>query len=157
MKRACDSMRDEPFKIVIPIKPDFGGPIATQGTVGEFIDLYKVVQTEGVGIANSLKLARFAALLWKTIERRPHAEQVFDVVWESIFDLLQTEKDRWETKADVILSLTYALLKHKQMTHIQAAELASEELGRTFTETAWRLRVKRWAEKRGLDPVEIYK
>ena len=87
VKRACDSMRDEPFKIVIPIKPDFGGPIATQGTVGEFIDLYKVVQTEGVGIANSFKLARFAALLWKTIERRPHAERVFDVmlppIWSS--------------------------------------------------------------------------
>jgi hypothetical protein len=61
--------------------------------------------------------------------------------------------EHWETPEDPILSLTYFLLQQRDITHTQAADFASEILGRQIKVNTWKQRVRRWAQKQGLPPV----
>lgn len=54
-------------------------------------------------------------------------------------------KEKWTAPEDPILSFCYYMLRAKRITRQQAADLASDILGRPIDREAWRKRVDRWA------------
>ena len=60
---------------------------------------------------------------------------------------------QWDDPAELALAISYEQLRHRQLTHAQAATFATALLDKPVKETAWRKRVDRWAAKQGLPPV----
>ncbi len=52
-----------------------------------------------------------------------------------------------------LVAYTYEQLRAGLMTHNEAAEYVSQQLGKHISSGAWRHRVARWAERHGLIPV----
>lgn len=150
-------LRDMPLRLVLPVKEEYGGHIEALGTVGEITSLAKMVHSKGLGIEGSLQLIHFAIRLWTVISQRPEPERVFDEVWQQIFQLFPHNID-WDKPADRWLAVTYVLLSHKPplLTYPKAAKLVSEELGKSFTANAWRMRLGRFANRHTLPGIDIY-
>lgn len=87
-------------------------------------------------------------------------DMLFDATWSRLDALLNpdvnriTESDSPADEQDV-LRFTYHLLRHKRITHKDAARIAGTLLHQTgITPNAWRKRVDRWAKSNNLAPVE---
>ena len=150
-------LRDMPLRLELPVREEFGGHIEALGNVGEIMSLARMVHSKGIGIDGSLRLIQFAIRLWTVVAQRPDPEEVFQVVWRKIFELFPHNID-WEKPSERWLAVTYVLLNQKPplLTYPQAAALVTEELGRTFTEDAWRMRLQRFTERHQLPKLEIY-
>jgi hypothetical protein len=55
-----------------------------------------------------------------------------------------------EDDEEALISLTYLLLRSRSMTHAEAAQAASEILGKPVSANTWERRVARWAKRKGL-------
>ncbi len=131
-----------------------------------FWPVYQVGHQTGVREAKVIA-ALGAAVVLEFTELLPNSEpstvlesaiQFFDELFDKLFAFGIPE---WKHKDDPILSFTYALLYHypDDVTWEAAAKYATVLLGRQddpITETAWRLRVTRWAERHHLPKIEKY-
>ena len=73
----------------------------------------------------------------------------------NINDLYTTAREMWRDEEEIVLDATYRLLRNGLLDHYSAARAAGALLGKHFSPTAWRLRVSRWATKKGLPPVTL--
>jgi hypothetical protein len=58
------------------------------------------------------------------------------------------------TPTERALSFTYVLLRKRLISYEDAAYIASQHLGKELTANAWRMKISRWAEKKGYPQVE---
>ncbi len=65
----------------------------------------------------------------------------------------QSTSEQWKTKEDPLLSVSYHLLRGKQITYAQAAEFAAWVLEKPIKTDTWKDRVMRWADRRGLPKI----
>ncbi len=72
-----------------------------------------------------------------------------------INDVYNSIMERWHNEEEIALEGTYLLLKSGEVDHFRAAQIARKLLGIPVTATAWRLRVSRWAKKKGREPVDL--
>ncbi len=71
-------------------------------------------------------------------------------------EVARAAQDKWPKSEDLLIEASYEALRQGLLTRGQAAEFASELLGRTVTMDTWRKRVDRWADQKKLPKVEIY-
>ena len=77
-----------------------------------------------------------------------------------VLEAVQATVEDWRASGiraeDMVLQITYALLRMKAITHAEAAELASSFLKKRVSPNAWRMRINRWTEAHGYPKVELY-
>ncbi len=71
-------------------------------------------------------------------------------------EVARAAQDKWPKSEDLLIEASYEALRQGLLTRGQAAEFASELLGRRVTMDTWRKRVDRWADQKKLPKVEIY-
>jgi hypothetical protein len=86
--------------------------------------------------------------------RVPETYQNVDRAFDKLYNAMQAQ---WHDEAEIVLDATYQLLKGGRLDHFGAARVAQALLGTPVTATAWRLRVARWARKKGLPPVALHR
>jgi hypothetical protein len=118
-----------------------------------FYRVYVAINNQGISVETAVDIALVGVLLAK--EKPEDLDERTRIVY--FFDYLKRHKlfpnEYWEKPEDPILSLTYHLLRDRQINYKEAAEYASYILGRKFSEPAWKQRVIRWAKRRGLPKV----
>ena len=72
-----------------------------------------------------------------------------------INELYAAAQALWRDEEEIVLAATYQALRAGWLDHYNAASVATALLGKHFSPTAWRLRVSRWATKKGLPPVTL--
>ena len=145
----------ELIKLIFPLPgPNKGHrfelPIKSEALWDAYAALHKL------GIEESKTLLRVAGqVAWLVqLHNFPDPELALDAVWNGLGDPLALGIDKWETEEDQLLSLCYWLLKNKTFSREQAARFASARLPKPVDKDAWRKRVDRWAEAKGLPKVE---
>ena len=81
------------------------------------------------------------------------SRQNLAVVIQSVFD----GTPHYDAIEDRVLAFTHQLLVHKLISWDAAARFAAAKLGQPITSTAWRLRLTRWAERKGKARVALDK
>jgi hypothetical protein len=118
-------------------------------------DPYKVILR--IGGDQTMALMRFAVaiLTYLQAEQVPNLSIAFLEFWNTVVQRLTIPDRTWEHQEDLVTVLTYSLLQHKQITYVQAAEIASAllEVDHPISPDAWRLRLNRWAKKHNLSPL----
>jgi hypothetical protein len=69
----------------------------------------------------------------------------------------QAAERSWDSIDEMALRMTYRRLWNKEINYQQAADQASDLLGRKIDRDTWRRRIERWAERRSLPKIEVYK
>jgi hypothetical protein len=146
-----------PVRIEWRFKPPIGGMFHLTGSLASLVETYLAIQDSGV--EQSMRIGKFAIYLYQGIVKsgRPpeEHEQMFEALWTGFGDLLLRDIDKWKTKADALLCLTYVLVDQRQMTYSQAADLASRELNKRISSQTWRVRLRRWAKDQGLPLIKM--
>ncbi len=120
-----------------------------------FYSVYKILQNATIDPSHLWHLACFAAVAAKGQPLDADEKQRIGAA----LDLMQLggtglfPNEAWQTDEDPVLSITYHLLRSRQITYTQAAAIASELLGQAIKPEAWRKRVDRWRNDRGLPKV----
>ncbi len=72
-----------------------------------------------------------------------------------INELYAAAQALWRDEEEIVLAATYEALRDGLLDHYSAARAAGALLGTHFSPTAWRLRVSRWATKKGRPKVKL--
>jgi hypothetical protein len=108
------------------------------------------------GTARVLILATIGATISRVLERsqadhRVHTAVMYSILRQIIMAFPTLDEDA--SPEECVLAFTYTLLKQKKITHTEAAAFASSVLNTSFEPDAWRMRLTRWIEKRGLEKI----
>ncbi len=122
--------------------------------VQTFIYFLKALQPEqpsnsAIGDWGIIRIIMVGMKLAGYIPTRKDEEQLMF----AISQLEQTTRKEWEGIEDFLTDYTYIMLHNRRMTHNQAADLVSDALHKDVTKDAWRMRIKKWAERQELPPV----
>ncbi len=71
-------------------------------------------------------------------------------------EVSKAAQEKWPKSEDLLIQASYEAVRAGLLTRGQAAEFASELLGRTISADTWRKRVDRWADQKRLPKIEIY-
>ena len=138
-----------------------------------WLALYRSFRT--LGLEATVNMARFGALLaghHQVFKHRDSDHAQFSAAPDTLFedlpsaetqqaiasninDLYTSAQEMWRDEEEIVLDATYRLLRNGLLDHYSAARAAGALLGKHFSPTAWRLRVSRWATKKGRPPVTL--
>jgi hypothetical protein len=89
--------------------------------------------------------------------RQQVADQVADLMIQALQETKANYEKIWSNPEEMALHYTYTLLRHRDISREEAAEIASKILGTTISTNTWRMRVDRWIDSKGLPKVGIRK
>lgn len=115
----------------------------------EFFVLHQLIKI--VGLEAAMKAASYLVFVANDLGLSAEQNERLHHVLEAIHSYQGPDNE-----TDVVL-LTYDLLSDRAISRDEAADLASDLLGRPIKSDAWRKRVDRFAEAHGLPKIEAYK
>lgn len=125
-----------------------GEPYTIRPSVATLRSLYEA--TERWGLEQTLDVLLFGAASVKREVTERDARRLRVILEGLVNSPIGQSKDLEE----FALWRSYTWLLDKQITREQAAQYASDVLGRPITKDAWRMAVDRWAAKQHLPKVE---
>jgi hypothetical protein len=123
--------------------------------------LYQALDRAGTD--GSLALAKTAGIVASLIRRQnlPDPDHALNSVWLGLADLLNVETDALAEEEeeepadeDQVLNFCYVLLKHRRITREESSRIATALLKQHLDTDAWRKRVDRWVQSRGLEKIK---
>jgi hypothetical protein len=108
----------------------------------------------------NLAISALSTLSQADIPDRDSASDAIMLILDPLNRIRGPTKHAAKALEEDILEFTYKLLRDRRghgregMSHTEAAEFASQQLGRAISTNAWRMKLARWALKNKLPPVQ---
>jgi len=112
----------------------------------EFFALHQLIKS--VGLEGALKAAMYLTQVANELGLSGEQTQRLQNMLEAVNTYQGPDKE------EDVLELTHTLLRRREVTHEEAADVASSLLGKRYSANAWRMKLSRWADKNGLTQVE---
>jgi hypothetical protein len=163
---------DAPEAFLVTLEFEVGDPnkptiITIPSTIPQLWSIYRMIHRGG--LQESKAVALFGHVVLQHLEHAGISDELrsFDAIWDDFGAVLGLEKNRWESDEDLAISFCYSMLHERLITRATAAAIAPflltdkeppagwDSLAGSIKTDAWRLRVDRWADRHGLEPVGI--
>jgi hypothetical protein len=154
---------------VVLAEPKTGLHSADPGTLDAAIfgHLYRAIETWGIDRAHAV-LTAGAWVITPNAAKGMDPDDLPNEDYQAnvarirrVLEAVQATVDGWKDSGmrveDMVLMITYVQLRRKEITHAEAAELASSFLKKRVSPDAWRMRLNRWTEEQGYPKVELHK